>query len=384
MNLKKWIVAVLGCLLVFGALATWKFMDIAASIAKAKAYPEQSETVEAVLVATADFTPTISVMGEIVAPQRLDLHNEFAGSITAVNFHSGERVRAGQLLVQLDVTVEKANLETARAKAEVARLTHERIAKLMETKVATQNDLDKAKADLTSTLSDITVLERTIDKKTLRSPFNGRAGLHNFEVGQFLPANSLVASLIGDTSNMWVDFQMPQFYPQLPPGTAISLVAIANNAAPTSVKASVIAENTVLNANNRSRSYRASIPNDSQRYIPYTVVQLAVPVAAPENLLQVPAIAVQNDALGQYVFVLRKDDTGKGYRAARQQVQVKLMEAERALIVSGGALKKGDLIASAGAFKLYQGILVFTRDRSPAAGKGQEAAGAVKADSVNP
>ena len=384
MNLKKWIVAVLGCLLVFGALATWKFMDIAASIAKAKAYPEQSETVEAVLVTTADFTPTISVMGEIVAPQRLDLHNEFAGTITAVNFHSGERVRAGQLLVQLDVTVEKANLEAAKAKAEVARLTHDRIAKLMETKVATQNDLDKAKADLTSTLSDITVLERTIDKKTLRSPFNGRAGLHNFEVGQFLPANSLVASLIGDTSNMWVDFQMPQFYPQLPPGTGISLVAIANNAAPTSVKASVIAENTVLNANNRSRSYRASIPNDSQRYIPYTVVQLAVPVAAPENLLQVPAIAVQNDALGQYVFVLRKDDTGKGYRAARQQVQVKLMEAERALIVSGGALKKGDLIASAGAFKLYQGILVFTRDRSPAAGKGQEAAGTVKADSVNP
>jgi len=383
MNLKKWIVAVLGCLLVFGALATWKFMDIAASIAKAKAYPEQSETVEAVLVTTADFTPTISVMGEIVAPQRLDLHNEFAGTITAVNFHSGERVRAGQLLVQLDVTVEKANLEAAKAKADVARLTHDRMVKLMETKVATQNDLDKARADLTSTLSDITVLERTIDKKTLRSPFNGRAGLHNFEVGQFLPANSLVASLIGDTSNMWVDFQMPQFYPQLPAGTEISLASIGNAAA-TRVKASVIAENTVLNANNRSRSYRASIPNDSQRYIPYTVVQLAVPIAAPQSLLQVPAIAVQNDALGQYVFTLRKDGAGKGYRATRQQIQVKLMETDRALIESGGALNKGDLIAGAGAFKLYQGILVFTRDRNAANGKGPDAAAAVKTDAVNP
>jgi len=384
MNFKKWIVAIVGCLIVLGALAAWKYLDIAASIAKAKAYPEQSETVEAVTVATADFTPTISVMGEIVAPQRLDLHNEFAGSITAVNFHSGERVRAGQLLVQLDVTVEKANLETARAKAEVARLTHERIAKLMETKVATQNDLDKARADLTSTLSDITVLERTIDKKTLRSPFNGRAGLHNFEVGQFLPANSLVASLIGDTSNMWVDFQMPQFYPQLPVGTEISLVSIGNNAAANRVKASVIAENTVLNANNRSRSYRASIPNDSQRYIPYTVVQLAVPIAAPQSLLQVPAIAVQNDALGQYVFTLRKDGAGKGYRATRQQIQVKLMETDRALIESGGALNKGDLIAGAGAFKLYQGILVFTRDRNAANGKGPDAAAAVKTDAVNP
>jgi RND family efflux transporter MFP subunit len=384
MNLKKWIVAVLGCLLVFGALAAWKYLDISAAIAKGKAYPEQSETVEAVLVSTADFTPTISVMGEIVAPQRLDLHNEFAGTITAVNFHSGDRVHAGQLLVQLDVAVEKANLEAARAKAEVARLTYDRILKLIETKVATQNELDKAKADLTSALSDITVLERTIDKKTLRSPFNGRAGLHNFEVGQFLAANTLVASLIGDTSNMWVDFQMPQFYPQLPPGTELRLVAIGNNSAATHVKASVIAENTVLNANNRSRSYRASIPNDSQRYIPYTVVQLAVPIAAPESLLQVPAIAIQNDPLGQYVFTLRKDAAGKGYRAARQQVQVKLMDTDRALIDSGSALKKGDLIAGAGAFKLYQGILVFTRDRNAANGKGPDAAGAVKADSVNP
>lgn len=382
MNLKKWLFAIVGCAIVLGALAAWKIMDIRSAIATGKAYPEQIETVEAGTVTTAKFTPTISVMGEIVAPQRLDLHNEIAGVITAVNFHSGDRVRAGQLLIQLDVAVEKANLEGAKAKAELTRVVHARIVKLVESKVATAGELDKAQADLAAARADIAVLERTIEKKTLHAPFNGRAGLHNFEVGQFLPANTLVASLIGDTANMWVDFQMPQFYPQLPAGTQVSLVTIGNDNNAVPVTASVIAENTVLNANNRSRAYRASIANDSQRYIPYTVVQLAVPTAAPQTLLQVPAIAVLNDPLGQYVYILHDGGPGQGLRAARQQVQVKLMEADRALIESTG-LKSGDLIAVAGAFKLYQGILVKTRDRNPADNKGSDAAATVKTDAVS-
>ncbi len=382
MNFKKWLFAIVGCAIVLGALAAWKIMDIRSAIATGKAYPEQIETVEAGTVTTAKFTPTISVMGEIVAPQRLDLRNEIAGVITAVNFHSGDRVRAGQLLIQLDVAVEKANLEGAKAKAELTRVVHARIVKLVESKVATAGELDKAQADLAAARADIAVLERTIEKKTLHAPFNGRAGLHNFEVGQFLPANTLVASLIGDTANMWVDFQMPQFYPQLPAGTQVSLVTIGNDNNAVPVTASVIAENTVLNANNRSRAYRASIANDSQRYIPYTVVQLAVPTAAPQTLLQVPAIAVLNDPLGQYVYILHDGGPGQGLRAARQQVQVKLMEADRALIESTG-LKSGDLIAVAGAFKLYQGILVKTRDRNPADNKGSDAAATVKTDAVS-
>ncbi len=364
MSFMKWALTVGGCLAVFGVLATYKVMEIQSSIAAAEAYPEQSETVETAIVMPAEYTQTIAVIGEIVAPQRLDLTNEIGGEITAVNFRSGDLVRKGQLLVQLDIAVEKANLEAAKARAEVTRLVHDRISKLLETRVATQDQLDKAKADLTAAQAEISVLERTIEKKTLRSPFDGRAGLHNFEVGQYLPDNTLIASLIGDTADMWVDFQMPQFYPQLPVGATVAVTTIGNDTVGVAgnTTATVIAENTVLNANNRSRGYRASIVNDAQRYVPSTVVQLQVPIAEPEALLQVPALAVQNDPLGQYVFVLRQD--GNAFRASRQQVQVKLIENERALIASGGGLAQGTQVAAAGAFKLYEGILVHVGERA--------------------
>ena len=364
MSFRKWAITILGCLAVFAALATYKVMDIRASIAMAEAYPEQSETVEEALVTTTDYTPTINVIGEVLAPQRLDLRNEIGGEIRSVNFRSGDRVTAGQLLIQLDTDVHEANLVAAKARAELARTVHERNLSLITSRVINQDTVDRSQAELASAQAEIDVLERTIEQLTLRAPFAGRAGLHNFEVGQILAPGTLITTLIGDSADMWIDFQMPQFYPQLPIGAEVGVMTISNDDAARRSTATIIAENTVLNADNRSRGYRASVPNDSGRYAPATVVEMEAPIGASERLLQVPAIAVQNDPLGQYVFVLR--EAGGALRAVRQQVRVRLIENERALLESGTGLEEGTRIAAAGAFKLYEGILVHTRERNRA------------------
>jgi membrane fusion protein, multidrug efflux system len=372
MGFKKWAVTIFACLLVFAALATYKVMDIQASIAMAEAYPEQSETVEEALVTMADYVPTISVTGEVLAPQRLDLRNALPGEITAVNFRSGDRVEEGQILIQLDTTSEEANLVAARARATLARTAHERNLTLIASRVINQDTVDRSQAELTSAEAEIRVLERTIEQLTLRAPFSGRAGLHNFEVGEILQAGTLITTLIGDSADMWIDFQMPQFYPQLPVGTEVSVATISHDSAAQRYLAKIVAENTILNSGNRSRGYRASVPNDSAQFAPSTVVELDVPIGAAERLLQVPAVAVQNDPLGQYVFVLNPD--GASFRAARQQVKVRVIENDRALLEPGTGLTEGTRIAAAGAFKLYEGILVHTRERNRANAE-QDAAG---------
>jgi membrane fusion protein (multidrug efflux system) len=378
MSFKKWAITIFGCLVVFAALATYKVMDIQASIAMAEAYPEQSETVEEATVGTADYTPTISVIGEVLAPQRLDLRNELGGEITSVNFRSGDRIEQGQVLIQLDTKVQQANLEAAKARAELARTVHERNLSLIQSRVINQDTVDRSLADLTAARADIDVLERTIEQLTLRAPFSGRAGLHNFEVGQILQAGTLITTLIGDTADMWIDFQMPQFYPQLPVGAEVGVRTISNDASAARATATIIAENTVLNAGNRSRGYRASVPSDGAQYAPSTVVELDVPIGAAERLLEVPALSVQNDPLGQYVFVLNSD--GASFRAVRQQVKVRLIENERALLEAAAGLEAGTRIAAAGAFKLYEGILVHSRERNRAnAEEGTSGAATVEA-----
>jgi membrane fusion protein (multidrug efflux system) len=197
----------------------------------------------------------------------------------------------------------------------------------------------------------------------MRAPFSGRAGLHTFEVGEYLQQNTHITSLIGDTENLWVDFQVPQFYPALAVGSEVSLSTIGNGMGGKNVVATVIAENTVLNAGSRSRAYRASLSRDAGQFAPQGMVNLLAPIGEAEPLLSVPSIAVQNDPLGQYVFVLNEDEDGKGFRAARQQVKVKVINGNTALLEPGTGLTEGQRIAADGAFKLYPGILVIIGER---------------------
>ena len=376
MNFKKWSLTIALCLTIFGGLAAYKVSEIRRSVAAAEAYPEQSEVVEQALVTTGEYTPAITVMAEIIAPKRLDIRNELAGEITTVNFQSGEIVQQGQLLLQMDIATEQANLEAARARADLSRLVMNRSKELYNSNLASEEQLDTAVSQLTSAEAEIAVLERTIEKKTLRAPFSGRVGIHSFEAGQYLSANTLITSLIGSTGEIWVDFQIPQFYPQLPIGSAVTIKTINNRSNENGLQAIILAENTIINAGNRSRGYRASLNSDLQTYPPQTIVNISAPVAPPELVLQVPSVSVQYDPLGSYVFLLREDPSGNGFRAARQQVKIKLVGSEFTLLEPETGLKAGDIIASAGAFKLYDGIKVFTAAR-PQRGKATEAGTAV-------
>lgn len=372
MNASKWLLTVLTCGLVFAGLGFYKLAEIRAGIAAAEAFPEQSETVEVATVALGDYRPELTVVGEVVAPQRLDLRNEIGGEIAAVSFTSGAPVAKGQVLIQLDDSVERANLRAAQARADLAKLVLDRNRQLFDSGVSNADQMDRANAELTTALAQIDVLNRTIEKMTLRAPFDGRAGLHTFEVGQVLQDNTLITSLIGNTEDMWVDFQVPQFYRQLPSGTELGVTTIDDANEPTRTTAVVIAENTILNASNRSRAYRARIPNREARYSANTMVNVQVPTGEVQRLLSVPAVAVQNDPLGQFVYVLREE--GGALRARRARVDVRVMGDDRALLEPTAALAEGDRIAAAGAFKLYEGILVSGAERTPGAGGEDRAA----------
>jgi membrane fusion protein, multidrug efflux system len=363
MNASKWVLTVLTCAVVVAALGYYKLAEIRAGIAAAEAFPEQSETVEVATVTVADYRTELTVVGEVVAPQRLDLRNEIGGEIAAVSFASGAPVSKGQVLIQLDDSVERANLKAAQARADLAKLVLDRNRQLFDSGVSNADQMDRANAELTTALAQIDVLDRTIEKMTLRAPFDGRAGLHTFEVGQVLPPNTLIATLVGNTDDMWVDFQVPQFYRQLPSGTELSITMIDDAKDPTRTAAVVIAENTVLNASNRSRGYRARVPNREARYSANTMVNVQVPTGEVERLLSVPATAVQNDPLGQFVYLLSEDGGGRGLRAKRQRVDVRVMGSEHALLEPNAGLAEGDRLAAAGSFKLYEGILVIGAER---------------------
>lgn len=361
MSFRRWAISIFFCVAVFSSLAVFKVFEIKAAIAFGESFPEHSETVEVSQVTTVNYVPSIKVIGEVLASQYLDVSNELPGRIVSVNVESGQNVDKHQILIELDVSIEKSNLNAAESRAELALSIFKRAQKLKKSKAISQEQFDKAKSDLATSIAEIDVIKKTIEKKTILSPFSGRAGIHQLEVGQYVQANTSITTLVGDENYQWVDFNVPQFYPALDIGSKVEVRAISHQKQKQEFSAFVIAEDTTINSKSRSRFYRAKMQGGLSTFSHRSSADVTVPVKEPSSFLSVPITSIQNDNLGQFIYLLNKDSGSDGFRATRKRVNVEAQYQQFALIRAG--VKVGDRVAAAGSFKLREGMLVYSSTR---------------------
>lgn len=362
----RWVMTGLACVVILLALAAYKFLQIQAMIAYGKSFPEPSESVAAATATTQAFQQTVSTIGEIIAPQSLQLRNEEEGVIAELNFAPGDRVEKGRVLVQLDVSEEKARLKAAQARVNLAQLDLERIQRLRKQKTVSQEAMDQARADYDIARADVMALEAIINRKTLRAPFDAIAGLHHLDVGEYLQANTAIVSLVGVTDYTWVDFNLPLAQASLTVGSEVS-VELPDQQRRT-FSARVIARDPLASEGARTIGFRARIEQGGQ--IPSnTLVRVTVPMATAQQLA-IPRTALLVDGMGDHVFVLVPDESGKGYRAHRRQVKVGYKDEQDVGVIDG--LQDGELVASKGAFKLAPNMLTFVRERPTIASQDEE------------
>jgi len=378
--IKKWILTLLACAAIAAVLIGYKMLDNKAAEEAAASAPEYSETVSAGEVARIEYQPAVSVLGKVVAPQQVELRNEVAGIVAAVNFKSGAQVEKGQLLLQLNISEEQAQLRSAIARAELARSTQKRIKKLRDSKTVSQDQYDKAVAELRVAKADKAMIEATIAKRTLRAPFDAITGIHQFDAGQYLEENTLITTLVGMQDFLWVDFSLPQIYAALPDDVSVMIGSLSEGAHATSwqpLSAPVIAREAVMKAESRSLRYRAQVKKGESGLLANAIVSVKVPIAEIQRELAIPAVAVLYSSAGPYVYLLNEDKAAAmqpAYRAQRQPVTLGDQQGELIIIKSG--LEVGQRIASAGAFKLSDGLLTFLA--IPQAGSETAAAEAIQ------
>ena len=155
---------------------------------------------------------------------------------------------------------------------------------------------------------------------------------------------------------------MPQFYPILANGSKVEvqlLRSTAGNNASDWASAEVVARSTQVDKVNRSFQYRAKV---SVKTLPAGVnsgVSVKISVGEKVQVATLPATAIQQDHLGEFVFLLKADKDSDSFRAERQNVVVMSKQAGLSYIKRG--LSENQLVASDGAFKLYPGLLVHSQ-----------------------
>ncbi len=361
--MKRWLYAVVICIGLVGVLGWIKFSQIQAAMEFGASFPEPSETVVGATATEVSWQPIASASAEVVPTRAVQIINELPGTIVNVGFQSGAAVKPGQLLIELDTSTEKAELTAALARADLARRILARNQKLAGSQAVSEQANDTARADRDAADAESRRIQAIINKKTLRAPFAARAGLHRWEPGSYLAAGTEVTVLVGIDERVWVDFALPQDTVGLQTGDPFELETSDGQR----FDALVAARDPYLSAGSRSIRYRGELAEPSLAAKPGALVRVIVPQGEPVAALQIPALAVREDAFGTHVFVINRAEDGAdaAFRAERRPIELYQIRGTLAFVKSG--LQADERVAAAGAFKLRDGLLVHI-DESSASG----------------
>jgi membrane fusion protein (multidrug efflux system) len=146
--MKKYIIfSIIGLVVLIGVLGGIKGLQINRMIARGEQYVPPPETVTAAVVKPATWPSVLTAVGSLEAVQGVMVTAELTGKVVKIAFEPGSRVKAGDLLVQQDTTSESAQLRSAEASMELARLNLQRARELLPENVITQSNFDSADAE---------------------------------------------------------------------------------------------------------------------------------------------------------------------------------------------------------------------------------------------
>jgi membrane fusion protein, multidrug efflux system len=344
-------------LLVVGSAGGIKVLQIRALIAAGKAHVQPPETVSTALAHEEKWQGTVTAIGSITAVQGVLVTPEIPGAVREIAFESGAVVPKGALLVRLDTSSEEAQLRAIAAQVELARLNVARARNLHADKTVSQSDLDAAEATLKQYEANADTVRATIEKKTIRAPFAGQLGIRSVNLGQYLDPGKPIVSLQSLTP-VYADFALPQ--QELARLKTSMRVRVSTDAYPgQQFDGTLSAINPDLDPGTRSVGLQATFQNPDERLRPGMFARVELLLSEEDKVLVIPATAVLSAPYGDSVYVVesKTDQEGKPALTARQQF-VRLGRARGDFVSVESGLKPGDRVASAGLFKLRNGVTV--------------------------
>mgnify|MGYP000903280618 CR=1 FL=1 len=355
---KKIIFTLVIVLILVGTLAGIKGLQFKTMFAQGANFVPPSETVTTTEAKQDTWQPTLTAVGSVAAVQGVVLGAEMSGAVKNIAFESGATVRAGDLLVELDSSVEQAQLRSAMASADLARLNLERARELREKKMMSQADLDSAEAKAQQANAQIDNIRAVIAKKAIRAPFAGRTGIRQINLGQFLDNGAAVVTL-QSLDPVYVNFSLPQQdLAQLGVGMA---VRVTTDAFPgQNFEGKLTAINPEVDAVTRNVRLQATLANPAGKLRPGMYVNVAAVLSQMEQVLMIPATAVLYAPYGDSVFVVedKKDEKTGATGKVLNQKFLRLGKTRGDFVVVTSGLEAGQTIVTTGVFKLRNGMSV--------------------------
>jgi membrane fusion protein (multidrug efflux system) len=353
--IKRFTIAIAGFASVVAVLVAVKGAQLQEMMSANHAPP--MTTISTAKVEAQEWFPIIKAIGTLAPIQGVTLSSELEGAIVNIPAANGVSVMKGDLLIELDTSVERAQLAAAEARTELSRLQVNRAEELRKKETISQSDLDTAVAQYAQSQAELAALQANIDKKAIRAPFDGRVGIRLVNLGQFVSRGTPLIPL-QKLDFMFVDFFVPQReIPHLGIGQDVNVTV---DAFPNQIfTATVSAVNPQVDALTRNVAVQATLPNPGEKLRSGMFSQVEVMLPTPQKVVSVPATAISYASYGNSVFVVEmvQGPDGSEYLGVRQQpIKLGRARGDQVAVIEG--LTGDEEVVSSGVFKLRNNMPV--------------------------
>lgn len=304
--------------------------------------------VEATAVRQMALRDDAEAVGSLRSRRSVVLRPEISGRITQLNFRDGQRVRKGQLLVQLDDQLPRAQVQQSRAELSIARANHKRNQELVAQGFISQRSVDESAANLEVAEAKLALAEATAQRLRVVAPFDGVAGIRGVNVGDYLKDGADIVN-VEDLDAVYVDFRLPErLQNKVKPG---QLARVAFDALPgVQYSAVVQAINPQIDADGRSIAVRGCIDNRRLQLRPGMFARVTAVFGERADARVIPEEAIVPDGASPYVLRIVPGKEEGSKIAKRTPVRLGARTPGFVEVVDG--LAPGDVVVTAGQQRL--------------------------------
>jgi membrane fusion protein (multidrug efflux system) len=349
---KRMSIMLILAIIVFGGIVGFYFFKQAMMKKIFSNFAPPAATVTTGKVASITWKPYLVAIGSLKAEQSIDVSPEIGGSVEKIYFHSGEYVRKGTPLVDLDSSTQIAQLKADQAALHLTQINYQRDLALYKRRAVSEADLDSSISNLQASQAKVEGDLSILRKMHIVAPFSGKLGIRQVSLGQFVappPASGNIVPLASITP-LLLNFELPQQdLPQIHNGQVVEL---SIDAFPGKVfMGHVNATNSGITQTSRTMQIQAQVSNVDRKLVPGMFATAHVMLPEKKNVLVVPQTAIVASLYGNSVYVVGKDNKVT-------QVFVTLGQTQGQDIAVTKGLTEGATIVTSGQLKLHSGAMI--------------------------
>ena len=293
--------------------------------------------VEAFVVKTQSLSEQLEVPGTLMPFEQTEIRPEISGRVVKLNIPEGSFVKKGTLLVKLFDEDLQAQLKKLQVQLQINAKTAERQKELLTIGGISQQEYDLSELAVNNLKADIDLVKVSISKTEIRAPFDGRIGLKAISDGAYISPTTLITT-ISQVGQLKMEFSVPEKYSDMMRKGRPVTFTIAGN--PKSFNATVLATESVIEANTRTLRVRTVVKGSDPALVPGAFAKVGLKLDENDKALIIPTQAVIPQARNKRVVVYSSGI------AKYQVVTTGIRDSSYVQVIDG--LKLGDTVITTG------------------------------------